>query len=300
MSLYNLSMNRCALSHWSALVFWKAPFIREYFGSIGMYSGRTDVTVFSRSHYYLRKNLRVHLCSSKLPPSVLRVVDGQSVVSPEFAFLQLAGKLDPLNLILLGIMLCSSPTGSAPFTTRQNLIDTVSKARRHYGRQKALRALHYVREGCRSIQEAFLFLFLTLPHRLGGCGFRGGVFNHKIRLNEEGARALGQAYCHADLYFPQHRLIVEYDSFLHHRTAAAQGKDAERSIVLERQPRRRYQVIHVHTSQLYNRTAFHQLFLRIAATIGKRVRIRAVRYKQMFQKLRQMLPRWRTPAAAPT
>lgn len=296
-------MRNCYLSHWSALQFWKASLVQAYFQSHYKPEIPADVTVFKTSHYYRRKNLRVHLCTSKVQRGAKMHVRGQQVISPEFAYMQLAAQLAEPERILLGILLCAKPhdDASQQVTTRKKLLSFVRKAKRQYGRHKAIQALAYVRDDCRSIMEALQYMFHSLPHRLGGCGFGEGVFNHRFILDVEGARALGQRSCYADVYWPQHGLVLEYDSLTHHSSVSAQGWDAERLATLSRHgPRGGLCVISVKPSQLYNLLAFQELFKYIAKRIGKRIRIRTSKYWRMHDKLRRLLPRRGTIVAEPS
>lgn len=262
---------------------------------------KTEVTVFKASHYYRRKDMRVHLCTSKVPSDAMLQVRGQSVVSPEFAYLQVAARLPPLEAILLGILLCARPEGyaSEPITARKKLLRFARKARRFCGRNRALKALKYVRDGCNSILEGIEMMLACLPHRLGGCGFGEGEFDREITLDEEGARLLGQRTCRLDVYLVRYGVVLEYDSFKYHNNATSHGRDSMRQIVLSRHgPRGGLILISVKTIQLYKPAAFQELFHHIAAKIGKRIRIRTPKYADMYEKLRQLLPR-RSPGSGP-
>lgn len=287
-------MKNCCLSHWSALVFWKANFVRDYFRSECATTSPLHVTVFTKAHYYRRKGRQVHLCTSRVQRGAIQTIGGRKVVSPEFAYLQLAAKLPRQKLILLGNLLCGLPAGvkSKPLTTKKKLYTFAVRAHWHYDRRKALAALKYVQDRGGSILESVADMLLELPHHLGGCGLSGGKLNHQFVLNKEGAQALRQASCYADCYYPNHNLILEIDSFKHHSSAYARGRDAERATVLSLlRQRRQITVINIQTSQIYKPVAFKQLLYRLAKIMDRRIRIRCKSFTAMHQQLRALLPR---------
>ena len=199
-------------------------------------------------------------------------------------FLQLARTLDMHRLILLGTGLCAQPGGpnTRQITSVKRLRTFCHSVKGHWGRRKALQALKYVEDGARSEPEAMLFLFLRLPHRLGGFAVDGAVYNHQIWVR-------GRAFF-ADICFPEERVIVEYNSHAFH---ASQGEakriaDLERKRLLEAAG---WTVIIIETDDLYDLVNFRLKIREIARALGRRIRIRSSRFQTLFSRLRDLLPR---------
>ncbi len=209
---------------------------------------------------------------------------------PELAYLQLASTLEIPKLILLGILLCSKPNtkDQKPVTTKQRLLHRIHSASGLKGKSKALRALQYVEDSCRSPLEALLFMLLSLPHALGGYGLSGFIFDYEIVLNGENAKVLGKRSVFADLYHEETRLILEYDSKEFHSDPKSLAYDAKRSTALIRQ---KYDVFSIRTEQLYDEGKFLIVVKNISSKLGKRIRIRCKSFTRQHALLRSLLPR---------
>lgn len=154
----------------------------------------------------------------------------------------------------------------------------LAKSPGHRGQTKALRAIEYIEDASASVMESIVYMILTLPHALGGYGVKGAVFNFEINLKEEAAKRLGQQRCFIDLYYKSMKLAVEYDSFAFHNSPSQQGKDAIRSVILNRQG---IEVLHLSTIQIYDRQACSDFAVNLGNRLGRRIQIRNRKFEEM-------------------
>lgn len=277
------------LSHLSAAVYWNIPFIEAVLGSEIAEAKTADFTVTKVSERFQIKGCTIHLCKAPMPRGAVVERDGIMVASPELMFLQLTPKLNIHTLILLGLQLCSHPPGrpSQAITTKKKLTSFIVKASGHRGQLKAIRALKYIEDGSASIMESVAYMILTLPHALGGYGIRGATFNFEIKLKEQAGKRLGQDCCFMDLYYKSAKLAVEYDSFTFHNTPSERGRDAIRSVILNRHG---IEVMHLNTIQLYDKNACTDFASQLAYRLGRRIQIRTGKFDEMNTLLRTLLP----------
>lgn len=277
------------LSYYSAATIWNIPYIEAVLGSEIDGAKLASFVVSQRSIRSPKKDRIRHLCELALPADAVVSKNGIMVASPELLFLQLACKLDVHRLILLGLQLCSHPSGKPyiAITTKQKLIAFLAETPGHRGHCKALRAVKYIEDGSASVMESIAYMILTLPHILGGYGLDGAVFNHEIKLKDHAGKRLGQKRCFADLYYKSSRLAVEYESFAFHSSPSEQGKDMMRSAILERQG---IEVMRFSTIQLYDKEACADFAFNLAARLGKRIQIRTKKFDPMHMLLRTLLP----------
>ena len=277
------------MSYFSAAILWDIPYIEAVLGKETTEKNSVDFTVAKRSARLYGENRNFHLCELPLPKGAVVEKSEKMVASPELLFVQLATKLDFHRLILLGLQLCSYSPGKpqTAITTKLKLQTFIGKLSGVRGCRKALKAIEYIEEGSGSIMESLVYMILTLPHSLGGYGLNGAVFNHEIKLSDQGAIRLGQNRCFVDLYYSSAKLAIEYDSFAFHRNPSEQGRDAVRAEILGRQG---IDVLHLTTIQLYDRKACEDFAINLAARLGKRIRIRAKKFRGAERDLRNLLP----------
>ncbi len=277
------------LSHLSAAKAWNIPYIEAVLGNEVKENSMDDITVFEQNSRFYINGKKVHSCKIALPAGAVTVRNGMTVASPELLFLELANKLSIHRLILLGLQLCSHPTGkpSMAITTKQKLTAFLTKTTGFWGHRKAERALKYVENGSASIMESIAFMILGLPHTLGGYGLNGAVFSYEVKLKDQAKDHLGQNRCIVDIYYKKARLAVEYESFAYHNSPSEQGKDLVRAEVLKRQG---IEVLHLSTIQLYNKDACRNFACNLATRLGERMQIRAKKFDEMHALLRALLP----------
>ncbi len=136
--------------------------------------------------------------------------------------------------------------------------------------------------------ESLVYMFLTLPHSLGGYGLGDAVFNYEIRLKGKLPFYIKQRSCFADLYYKQAKFAVEYESFTYHSRPQEQGRDAIRSTILNRQG---VKILHMNTIQLYDIDACNDFAHTLATRLRKRIYIRTKDFEKMHTQMRELLPR---------
>ncbi|MCL1896611.1 MAG: hypothetical protein FWG03_08705, partial [Clostridiales bacterium] len=100
------------------------------------------------------------------------------------------------------------------------------------GQKKASRALRYIANGSGSPMETILFMLLTLPNNLGGYGLPAPELNKRIDKGNtaKGRPEPGKEYYVCDLFWPEARIAVEYDSNLYHTGADRIASDAKKRL----------------------------------------------------------------------
>ena len=186
-----------------------------------------------------------HVRSLPLPSgSFVRVDENMLISSPELCFVQMAGALSLPLLVRLGFELCGlyalRPDGGVdywrplPPTTAAAIGAYLDACRRVPGAREARKALRFIATGSGSPMETVLACMLCLPARFGGYGMPLPLMNYRIERNCDkgsdsvpGAGGMGSYYL-CDLYWPQAKLDVEYDSDLVHTGSDRIAYDAAR------------------------------------------------------------------------
>lgn len=129
------------LSHFSALKAWTFPLAQQYFRAEIERAGWKQLTVFNKEDRCRIDGIFPSLCASRHAHHGLSLKNGVPIVSPELMFVQLAARLDLLQTIILGHLLCSHLEGpiSPLCCSRERLLSFVHQADRLHGRAQALR-----------------------------------------------------------------------------------------------------------------------------------------------------------------
>ena len=169
------------------------------------------------------------------PKAFVRISVDLYVSSPAFCLAQLAGKLDMLDLIVLGYELCgaylpdeyemSGLRHCPPLVRPEELVRFSRNLPRTKGKRNLQRAAKYMLYGSASPAETKLAMKLSLPRMLGGYGFPPPSMNHRVSMAKAVQSAWDSTDCLCDLFWPNHRLDVEYDGKASH---ADMGRDAVR------------------------------------------------------------------------
>lgn len=231
-----------------------------------------EYVVFTDKSIYCPGRMKIHTCKNERAQKYLSGVSS----APPLAFLQLAAEFDMYQLVLAGLLLCSERPNEPPLCTVSELKHCINDLRGFRGWAKANRAVKYIADGCRSMMEAKLFMVLSLPVSLGGCGLSGIVLNKKVFCPRHNACFT------ADLYFPIQKLIIEYDSFQYHNNSVSFSKDAERAAILEAEG---YTVLSVKPRQLLRLESYTTLIQNIHKRLGKRQRLQSPKYCDRFHEL---------------
>lgn len=251
----------------AALEYWKVPNLKGLLEPADS-NFENEYVIFTNQSIYRPNNLILHTCKIKGAEKYVK----DDVCTLPLVFLQIASEYDIHKCILLGLQICSFRGNQPPLCTLEELENCAKDLIGHKGRRKALRAIKYISNESRSPMESILYMFLRLPNALGGCGFKNAIFNKKINTKS------GNTY-YADIYIPEIKLIAEYDSRQYHDNAKSYESDSVRASNLLESG---YQVISIKSFQLKKLNHFKTLANRIAAMLGKKIRIRARKFFQSF------------------
>ena len=241
----------------------------------------------------------VHLHGSSYPyrsGSFLRIDHGVIVPCPELCFLQLAQSLDLLPLIQAGCFLCatfgldpsvpSGLMGRTPLTSPRRIGAYLERCPGHDGLTRVREALRFVCAEAASPPEVFMRLVLGLPARLVGFGLSGSVMNKRIKPSKRAKALAGRESLVPDLYLPDCKLDIEFDSNAEHLTARQATLDATKRMALESDG---LKVITVTTSQLASASAMRHVAQEAHARRGTRLRLRcknfALRQKRLYHAM---------------
>lgn len=185
------------------------------------------------------KRVRGHVWSQRYPKgAVADQGGGLRVCTPEFAFLQMAAKLNDFELIQLGIEMCGTyachflPMGCAssskvrPITSLQRLKSFIQRCKGLHGVKRCRRALRWIAKDSASPAETLLGMMLGLPMRLGGFGLGMPAFNHPVTVP-------GGNRLRCDLLWPDLHVGVEYDSREHHTGYGQAQVDSRRRALFQ-------------------------------------------------------------------
>jgi hypothetical protein len=247
-------------------------------------------------------NVSCHVWKGPYPNGCFVEVGGDLLVSsPEFCFLQMASTLPLLRLIELGFELCGTYTREtfgdhSTSTQRKAAISSLAKLKAFmakmpggHGRRKAIKALGYIIEDSASPMETILAMMLSLPYRLGGYGFPKPNMNNCIDVHITARKAASKKFYICDIYWPQARLAVEYDSDRHHTGAEQIMNDSKRRNALAYMG---VSVVAITRRQLYNDEELKKAVNLLAKRLGKRIRYNEKEFTFRHQELRALLPRF--------
>ncbi|MBS5450110.1 MAG: hypothetical protein KHY83_07755 [Coriobacteriia bacterium] len=215
----------------------------------------------------------------------LEVGNDVFVSTPEFAFVQMASRLDVVDLVELGCELCGTYTcgmglgGTLPTSYDLLALTDVGRLRRCIdelggarGVKRARAALPYVAEGSGSPMETRILLPMALPGRLGGYGLGTPLPNHVVEASAEARAMAGRSFFRCDLFLPQGNLDVEYNGLQFHGGQRDMERDARRANALLSMG---ITVLTVTADQLRSERGVDTLMCSVARRAGVRVRSRA-------------------------
>ena len=207
-----------------------------------------------------------------LPTGVRRV--------PEACLLQLADDLPFPNLVETGFEWCGGyarSTGEFCSIVQRDPLTTVAKlelfSKRVGGADgtKTLRkALRFVLDGSLSPMESVTVVLLCFPVRLGGYGLPLPVMNAVVEVPARERAFVKKSFYKCDLYWPEAKFAIEYDSNLHHTGATRIAEDASRRVDLA------YLGVEVATltqQQACDRREMDRIAHLLAKRLGKRLRL---------------------------
>ena len=205
-------------------------------------------------------------------------VDSAAAVScPEFCYLQMASRQSPAGEIRLGFELCGTyaqqarENGNAvfqlpPLTSQRRLLACADALPGWKGVGVMRRALRFVRPNAASPMEAALCMLLCLPHALGGYGLPMPQMNYAVTVESQRLGGVRERRC--DLFWPEFRLGVEYDSDAYHALREKLHADAARRVDLGLND---IDVVSVTIEQLRDARALEDVARLLAGKMGKRI-----------------------------
>lgn len=222
---------------------------------------------------------------------------GLFIPDPETVFLQMADQLSSCQLACLAFELCGIYESNrmdastaidklAPLTTPMKLERSVRSSKHVRGLAKARKILPYIAERSASPMETATYLRLTLPYQMGGFNLPKPLMNTRVDMSRGKKHISSMRYCVPDLFWPDHRLIVEYDSDLH-ASPLKIGRDAARKNAMIDMG---LDVITVTKMQMYSMDEFNKTALVIGRKLGVRHNPRCKDYeKRQADLVRELL-----------
>lgn len=184
----------------------------------------------------------------------IHIADDLFSSTPEFTFLQMGSLLDEEHLIFLGMELCGRYGIDAngvflrdQVCTPQMLSALIDNMPHIRGRRPAQSSVPKVLDGAGSPMEAALALILSTARELGGYGLERPELNHALPVEGRARKLWVDDYITPDLLWEAIKLVIEYDSDLHHSASSRIANDARRRDVLTEMG---YRVITVTTEHL--------------------------------------------------
>jgi len=218
---------------------------------------------------------------------IVDVGEGLSVVSPEYCLFQLAKRLPFARIVQLGLELCGAYTLAAhktgfkdpddekrgfvdrpPLTSKEKLTSVLARTAGTFDQRRLASALRYIENGSNSPRETILYLLLVLPYRFGGYGFSVPVLNPELTPVRGARKSASKENFKGDLYWPEYKLDVEYDSIAHHGGGVDRARDAAKRSSLHSMG---ITAISVTNDQLCSEGEFERLVQQLAIHFDRRL-----------------------------
>jgi very-short-patch-repair endonuclease len=165
------------------------------------------ISVFAEKDRRRRAGIRNHIAAPDTPVTVL---NGDRVSSPDQMFVELAGLLSLVDLVVVGDYLVRHKK------TKPEQLLAFCAGSAHRNAAAARRAAAYVREDVDSAMETRLRMLIVLA------GLPEPKINHKIFFED------GRLRYRFDLSYPEFKVIVEYDGRQHREDLDQWDADTDR------------------------------------------------------------------------
>jgi very-short-patch-repair endonuclease len=245
------------------------------------------------------RSLICHICSEEFPRgSFIEGASGLSVSSPELVFIQMAEILSLEELVQLGFELCGGYRlgnrvdvlrgfrDDRPLTSVARLSAYLQSTPGIKGKTKARRALQFIADGAASPMETIVTMLLTLPYKLGGYGFSMPLLNYSVDVSLNTSRNARTRKYRCDLYWPERRVAIEYDSESYHVDSKQIAKDMIRRNALVSTG---IKVVTVSKTQVSNRANLRELAFVLGKLLGKRMKFQTKKYFAHHAALHSLL-----------
>ena len=241
-------------------------------------------------HRRRSSNVICHVVKPELfEDDCLELQEGIYCVSPEELMLQISQGASFVTALKRCFELCGcysqphikSPTQPttcvAPVTSPDQVLKFLERRKGARGVRNALRAASYTLPNSASPMETVLVIMLILPPRLGGYGLPRPLLNYKIAVRGNAASKSGNSLF-LDLYWPDHKLALEYDSDDHHFSNVESAyHDGNRRMVLKRKG---IETLAITKGQVQSLDMLDNAALAIASTLGKRLHLDKEGYRE--------------------
>jgi len=128
--------------------------------------------------------------------------------------------------------------------------------------------------------------FLTLPQKLGGYRFALPELNQRIALPKSIRKYFSKAYYACDLYWPDQKIAVEYDSDQFHTGSDRIANDSNKRNALASIG---IQVVSVTRQQLYNSKELESVAQTVAKQMSRRLQLNRDSFLSTHRALRREL-----------
>ncbi len=242
-------------------------------------------------------DVRWHVWSGSLPKSgagFRRDAQDVFLASPELALLHYASHADLADAIALAFELCGTYRlggllgfeKADPLTSMKRLNWFASGVQGARGVKRLRRIADRVLDGSASPMETALAMLLSLPCALGGYGLPSPRLNARIDVSSKNVLNQSKRYYVADLYWPEVRFAIEYDSDQWHVGPERIGQDAARRNALLFQG---VNVVTVCSQQIMSESKMDDVARIAARALGRSVRPRARDWRKRNRELRRVV-----------
>lgn len=163
---------------------------------------------------------------------------------------------------------------------------TSGRALRVRGATRACRALDLVVPNSNSPRETDVAIALMMPRSMGGFSLPGFVMNQHIKLSEHLEAIVGSDVLMPDFYWPNGKVIMEYESNQYHISPTAIGRDERRRRAFESEG---YRVVRLMNDVLATNDSLNSFMTELAKTLGLRRRPASEAMLAKRRELRQEL-----------
>ena len=224
------------------------------------------VLTFSNNAQRHRKGCVCHLTRYVFDAeSYLELEPNVYIVDIKLCALQAAADLDLSELVEYYFEICGSyalETSDETQYRERPALTTVDELRAFFspasgyrGSNKALKALSYVRGGCRSPLETAFVMMLTMPKSMGGLGIHSVQTDYRVPVTKRYAALTRRTVFYLDAYLENSMTDIEYNGF-YHDEPEQQAIDEERRNTLRNMG---YVVITVSRHSFFKQSAFRRV-----------------------------------------
>ncbi|MCI8366352.1 MAG: hypothetical protein HFJ66_01955 [Eggerthellaceae bacterium] len=166
--------------------------------------------------------------------------------------------------------------------TPESLAELIEEQPVLAGSKRAKELSAFIGPGAYSPPEVFLKLVFSLPMAKGGLAIPGIIANWSVPQSPKGKTVSGRDNLVLDLYQPDSRIAIEYDSDAMHFNRGQAAKDSSKRLALEEAG---IKVIAITTAQLRDGGYLRAVGETIYAHMGRRFRIRSKNFPTEWKKL---------------